>query len=267
MYKSNKFCDILKSEGQNGGVTALIGSGGKTSLMMKLASELAGKGRTIVCTSTHIMRPENIPVAETLTELHELIGKGTSSDRAGSLSEEGGMWYYRDPSGGEKHLSPVCLGTPAAEGKLTTPVEKFEEIAGSAEYVIVEADGSKRLPLKCHAAHEPVIPDNAGLVILVIGLSGIGRKAGEAVHRPELFEKLTGLAASDTVTADAVSDAVLKELPVIMGNDRRRFCVFINQADTEADMDIARGLAAGLKGICCYAGSVRAGHFEQLSQG
>lgn len=33
-------------------------------------------------------------------------------------------------------------------------------LADAADYVIVEADGSKRLPLKAHASHEPVIPEN-----------------------------------------------------------------------------------------------------------
>ncbi len=259
MYKSNNFCDILKCGDKTERVTAIIGSGGKTSLMMRLASELAASGRTIVSTSTHIMRPENIPTAGTLSEIS-------------GLAET-------------VRTSPVCIGTLTADGKLTTPVEPFEELEKAADYLLIEADGSRRLPLKCHAQHEPVIPENAGLVILVIGLSGIGKKVGEAVHRPEIFEALTGLSVSDTVTAKAAAEAVIKELPVIMaagadsmdrtadettgdgalGGTARRFCVFINQADTESDMDTARELAAGLKGITCYAGSVRDGSYERLT--
>ena len=36
------------------GVTAIIGGGGKTTLMECLAAELAAQARVIVCTTTHI---------------------------------------------------------------------------------------------------------------------------------------------------------------------------------------------------------------------
>ena len=36
------------------GITAIIGSGGKTTLMIKLAKELSQKGKVIICTTTHI---------------------------------------------------------------------------------------------------------------------------------------------------------------------------------------------------------------------
>ena len=39
------------------GVTALIGGGGKTTLMDTLAAELRRRGTVIVTTSTHIRRP------------------------------------------------------------------------------------------------------------------------------------------------------------------------------------------------------------------
>lgn len=61
------------------------------------------------------------------------------------------------------------------------------ELAVLADYVIVEADGSKRLPLKAHAAHEPVIPPETSRTVCVVGLSGLGRRVAEVVHRPELF--------------------------------------------------------------------------------
>ena len=40
------------------GVTAIIGSGGKTTLLYTLAEELKEKGSVIICTTTHIRIPE-----------------------------------------------------------------------------------------------------------------------------------------------------------------------------------------------------------------
>ena len=46
------------------GVTALVGGGGKTTLMMTLARELRSRGSVIVTTTTKILRPEELPVLE-----------------------------------------------------------------------------------------------------------------------------------------------------------------------------------------------------------
>ena len=60
------------------GVTAIIGGGGKTTLMERLAHELSGKARVIVCTTTHIYRGKepvlrHVPEEEAVDRLVELI--------------------------------------------------------------------------------------------------------------------------------------------------------------------------------------------------
>ena len=40
------------------GVTALIGGGGKTTLMYALAEELKARGNVVICTSTAILPPD-----------------------------------------------------------------------------------------------------------------------------------------------------------------------------------------------------------------
>ena len=53
------------------------------------------------------------------------------------------------------------------------------------DVVIVEADGSRGLPLKCPGDQEPVIPDGTDLVIGVAGATAIGQTFREApaAHR------------------------------------------------------------------------------------
>jgi xanthine dehydrogenase accessory factor len=79
----------------------------------------------------------------------------------------------------------------------TETVEKIEKIGplsaaayraacAEADVVLVEADGSRRMPLKYPAAHEPVIPANADEIVLCVGLSALGRPAREVCHRLEL---------------------------------------------------------------------------------
>ena len=80
-----------------------------------------------------------------------------------------------------------------------------------ADYVLVEADGSRRLPLKAHAPHEPVIPPEAKRVLCVVGARGFGRPIREAVHRPEVFCALTGSKPGDTASPENVMQALAAE--------------------------------------------------------
>ena len=84
-----------------------------------------------------------------------------------------------------KYLPGGCFGPET--GKLSAPVEPLNELAQRFDYVLAEADGSKRLPLKAHAAWEPVIPSGTANVVWVVGASGLGKPVAEVVHRPELF--------------------------------------------------------------------------------
>ena len=181
------------------GVTALIGAGGKTSLLYRLAQELSAEHSVIVATSTHIFPPDHIPCVL----------------RTGKVR------------------GAVCVGTPCENGKLTAPEQSFEELARLADFVLVEADGAGRRPLKAHETHEPVIPQNANQVICVVGASGIGAPVEEAVHRPAVFTRLSG---QTFATPEAIAAVLTKEAL----HDR----VLINQADSPQRLAAAKELAA-----------------------
>ena len=119
--------------------------------------------------------------------------------------------------------------------------------------MLVEADGSRQLPLKAHDAHEPGIPAVSRQVICVVGASAFGKPIQESVHRLERFCALTGAAASDPVTPEQAAKAILAE----------RLCdtMFLNQIDTETQRSLADRFAAALggSGLRIAAGSLRAG--------
>ena len=214
------------------GVTAVIGSGGKTTLLRALGEELPG--RVVLCTTTHILPFAGLP----------LYTGGSAAELAGLLAEH----------------SLVCVGRPGPEGKLTAPALSMGELTEAADYVLAEADGSKRLPLKAHAPHEPVIPPGSGQVICVVGASGFGRRIGEAVHRPELFCRLTGAEPGDVVTPALAAKAIARE-----GLARR---VFVNQVDSPADWAAAEEFARTLAGTGLWvaAGSLQRGVYRQLTE-
>ena len=196
------------------GVTAAVGSGGKTTLLRTLGEELARAGHTVLlCTTTKIFPFDGLPCARTEEELEKLR---------------------------RKHRL-LCAGTPYLDtGKLTALSVPMAALAERFDYVLAEADGSAQRPLKAHAAHEPVIPPEVRRIVCVVGLSGLGVPIEEAAHRPELYADLAGVSVQTPVTAE-IAATVLRR-----GGRGWRF--FINQADTPERWAWGRELASLLPG-------------------
>lgn len=215
--------DIAQAFGILPGVTAIVGGGGKTTLMLALARVLSQSGaRVIVTTTTHIFPPEHIIICNpaNINEAQNVISQN----------------------------NPVCFGKPSQNEKLTTPDLPIGQMEAIADYVLVEADGAKRLPLKAPAEHEPVIPDSAGLVIAVAGLDGIGQMIAEAAFRPAYYAVLCGKAETDLITPIDAARALAHENGQRKGVPANaRFAVLLNKADDEARQSFALEIAAELE--------------------
>lgn len=165
------------------GVTAIIGSGGKTTLLRTLAGELPGS--IALTTSTHIFPFDGMPVLD------------------GSKLDE-----VRGTLAGNR---VACVGSPAADGKLAAPCCSFEELGRCADYVLVEADGSRSLPLKAHEPWEPVVPPVSTQTILVVGARGLNRSICSAAHRVERFCELAACHPDDLATPARVARVINAE--------------------------------------------------------
>ena len=189
------------------GVTAVIGGGGKTTLLRTLGEELAEESRVLLCTTAKIFPFPALPCATTAEALDSR----------------------------EHRL--LCAGTPVpGTEKLTAPPVPMAELASRFDYVLVEADGSAQRPLKAHAAHEPVIPAEAGQVICVVGASGFGRPVSEAAHRPELYARLAGVSVEDTAAPETEAAVLRAE-----GLHHR---IYVNQVEASPALAASKALAA-----------------------
>lgn len=212
------------------GITALIGSGGKTTAMYLLARELSRQGTVICTTSTHIAAPDHMPV---------LINPGEEALAASLMKNRA-----------------VCVGSTASEGKLAAPSLPWDTLASLADTVLVEADGSRQLPCKAHLPHEPVIPPGTTQRILLVGASGLGQPVRQAAHRPEVFCRLSGLTMDAPITPSALAAVIQQENLA----DK----VLINQAEGPDALSQARELAA-LLSVPVLAGSLWKRSFLCLS--
>ena len=198
---------LAETLGVRPGVTSVIGSGGKTSLLAALARELPGT--VVLTTTTHILPFPNVPLV-------------TSADAGDVVAALAGSRV-------------VCVGSQAEkDGKLAAPELGMDVLAELADHVLVEADGSRRLPLKAHAPWEPVIPARSVRTVLVLGASGLDHPVREVVHRPERFCELAGCAPDDPATPELVARVANAEALADVA--------LVNQADVAPDA--AHDLAA-----------------------
>lgn len=213
-----------------GYVTAVVGSGGKTTLIESMAenARLAGK-RAAIVTTTHMRLPQK----------YSGIGKGL--EEAVSIMEKEGIVYGGNPA--------------PEEGKfLFAGEELYRGLCRKADLVFVEADGSRGLPMKVPAwPREPVIPENADEVDIVFGLTALGHPLSQVCHRWELGVKWMGRESgllSPTPGNHPVTEELAVEFlvngylqPLKERFPDRKMTVILNQADTSGRKESGRRMA------------------------
>ena len=171
---------------------AMVGGGGKTSLMFALARELRLTGQqVVVSTTTNVSHREanqspSVFLAPFCTLWHDEVKQ--------VLNEHGLVFIGSNEleSGKVEGIRPKIVDTIFQDPML--------------DYLIVEADGAAGRPVKAPADHEPVIPSSATVVVALMGLEAIGKKLEEeTVFRPGRFERVTGLAQRGKLTPEVLS--------------------------------------------------------------
>lgn len=155
------------------GILSFVGAGGKTTMIETLASEMADLGyRVAVTTTTHMRKPEQ-------------------------------NCYAWDEMPMIRPGEVIYIGEDCENGKIKAPEElSFSILKTRADVILVEADGSKRRPLKVPAAHEPVIPKETELVIGVLGYNSVGKTIKEISHRASDVAEFLQKKQEDIVTID-----------------------------------------------------------------
>jgi len=230
-------------------VVCAVGGGGKTSLLERLAREFEVEGSLVVLTTTTHMWP---PVAGG----RPLVIVDSPDD----------IDHVRDAPGG---VSPVVGRGVDKAGKLVgIPPEWVGDLRDIpwAVAVLVEADGSKGLPLKAPAEWEPVLPECASLVVGLAGLDAQGTPLDDAhVHRADRLAALLGLPAGARVPADRLLDAVLAAYGPGLPGQAGLVAVF-NKADLlSPENGLVRAAAAAP--VETWAGSVAPGGGGNRAEG
>jgi probable selenium-dependent hydroxylase accessory protein YqeC len=143
------------------------------------------------------------PTTKMLSSEADMIGPLVTSEDAGDLLAK----TERAFSG----TSAVVVGSGMLSKNRVGGVDPgwVGDLARLADVVLVEADGSRRRPIKGTAEHEPVFPDATTLVVAVGNVHALGTPVDEEhVHRPDIFSDLTGIGQGQSITPRAFALAV-----------------------------------------------------------
>ena len=240
-------------EGQKTVVT-VIGSGGKTSLIWRLAASLRPGRKILVTPTTKIFVPPE-----------------------GSKLYDG--YYNGVPRAAAPGITLAGLFNEAS-GKLESlPLQDLEGIIPYYDLVLIEGDGSRELPLKAWTKDEPVVPASTAFTIGVLPLWPLGKPVSEKlIHRLPLFLTLSGAAQGESlkpehflrlITGVSKGTGALP-LPGLFAKARGRKVLFFNQIEDDEALRQARELVdllppefrGGLTAI--IAGSVQKNIIEEL---
>lgn len=152
---------LVDKDGCN--VISITGGGGKTTLLVKFGDYLRRQGYSVlITTTTKVQSPT----------YYRYGADSVFVDEVSALSHvpsPGTLVFYAERNFAEAKKSV----SPRAE-VLSALIRRYD-------VTLVEADGSRGMPLKMHTSRDPVILPETTAFIAVMGVDGIGRKAYEVV--------------------------------------------------------------------------------------
>jgi probable selenium-dependent hydroxylase accessory protein YqeC len=208
-------------------VISLVGAGGKTTLMFRLAKELVLSGKKVVTTTTtKIFEP-------TVEETNFLF----IDPDEGKIKDF--VRYHLD----QYHHITVAqgrIGSRKLKGISPNLVKELWSLHGM-DTIMVEADGAAGRTIKAPREGEPVFPSNTTLVVAILGVDGMEMELNEEnVFQPERVSKMTGIPMGGRMKGEAMALLVTHPEGIFKGApSSSRVVVFLNK------VDILRGMEKG----------------------
>lgn len=242
------------------GNVLLVGAGGKTTLMWRMALlRRQSRRRVFAGTTTKVALP--LAWADQRIDM--------AANACAAFPEEGIIFFHRG-------VTDAALGGQGLT-KATGLTEEDLFLLSSMEPMIIEADGSRGLPLKAPAPWEPVLTDQSFGVVLVVGAGALGGILGsDLVHRPELFSQITGLESGGIIEPWALAELILSSRGYGRVLQRATGAVLLfnkapfgpggelEQKFQQAALETLGSIAGGFPGILGFAGRLGEGYLVNL---
>jgi len=212
-------------------VISLVGAGGKTTLMFRLAKELFLSGKKVVTTTT--------------TKILEPIPEETSSLFI-DPDEEKIKDFVRRHIDQYHHITVAQerLGSGKLKGVSPNLVNELWS-SHRIDIIIIEADGAAGRPVKAPREGEPVIPTRTTLVVAILGVDGMERELNEEnVFQPERVSKMTRIPVGERLTDEAMAILMTHPEGIFKGaSSSSRVVAFLNKVDIPNGITKAKSIA------------------------
>src|SRR4030042_826215 len=200
-------------------VISLVGAGGKTTLMFRLANELSAAGKRVVtATTTKILEPAS----------------GETGFLFVDSDEEKIKEFLRGHLDRFRHITVARerLGSGKLNGVSLNLADGLWRLNG-IDAMIIEADGAPGRPVKAPRENEPVIPASTTLVVAMLGIDGVEKELNEKnVFQPERVSRLTGVTTGERLTDEAIGLLITHPEGVFKGApSSSRVVAFLNKVD------------------------------------
>jgi len=230
-----------------GRIYTLVGAGGKSTGMRKIADYLAGRGIRVRLTTTTSIGIEEfaaypVTIASDATEFALSLGGGAP-------------------------LMVIVGGVLREKGRYTGIVASLTEgmIIPADVVLLVEGDGSRRKPMKAPTSGEPVIPASTDAVFALMGASAFDEPIdAERCYNPEgalaLLGRTEGVFDVPSLVSLAVDTRGCRK-GVLLGMGYR---LIVNQGDLDVKRATASALLRQLEDVHGIAGTLLSWQEEKV---
>jgi len=196
-------------------VITVIGSGGKTSLIWRLAASFAAQnGRKVLVSPTTKMF---VPAPK-----EKIYDRYYNYNLTQNIKPEPGITLAG------------CFNESSSKLE-SLPDKTLNQLIADYDITLIEGDGAKGLPLKAWNKDEPVVPPFTTLTIGVLPLWVLGKTVSEKlVHRLPLFLELTGAVEGESITPEHFVSIITgnKTQPGLFAKARGKKLLYFSDADS-----------------------------------
>lgn len=219
---------LLRALGITQGIVAVVGAGGKKSLMYAIAAETPGR---VAWTSTvYTPRPPR------WTGMQVNVDSPVELVRQAGIESEARVRAF---------LSPAAK-TGRMAGLATEQVEALHA-AGEFDLTLVKADGARMRGVKAPKPGEPVLPRSTAKVLVVVSAAVLGQPLDERIaHRPERIAEIAGLAIGQPIGPEHFARLYSAEHGLLQGTTPFDVCAVINQVDDDRRRRSAEAAATAM---------------------
>ncbi len=200
---------------------ALVGAGGKTTLVNRLTESLRKRDKILVSSTTTFIKPN--------VTAYDFIDYYYNQEYELSSIEQPGIYM-------------IGRGRTQADLVMGLEKEDIEYLSHGFDHAIIECDFSNGRPLKGFRDFEPIIPDTTDVTIGIIDIQALGLLVNSTnIHQLDKFIELTGSTIGSLVTINHLAK-IIDDKSALFKNAVGKRVLFINKVEKELDQALALSL-------------------------